>query len=52
MAGLTQEDLAQRLGKTAWTIWAWETGKHEPKMSDLREIARICGVSVPFLLGE
>ena len=28
--GLTQRSLAQKVGVNEYTIWAWESGRHEP----------------------
>lgn len=46
----TQQDLAERLKTTQQTIARWESGKAEPSMSALRDIALIFGTSVDDLL--
>lgn len=45
-AAMTQLELANRLGTTPVTIYNWERGKHEPKASQLRALARVFGVSM------
>lgn len=42
--GWTQLDLAMRLGVRPETISLWERGKHEPRASQFRELARLFGV--------
>ena len=44
-AGLTQLEVAYRLGVTPATVSNWERGIFEPKASQLRAIARLFGVS-------
>ena len=43
--GWTQLKLANEVGVTPSTIYNWETGRSEPKVTQLREVARIFGVS-------
>ena len=50
-AGLSQKDLAERIGVAPNTFHGYESGKHDPKSELLVDIARVCGVSVDFLLG-
>lgn len=45
-AGMTQLELAVRLGVTPVTVYNWERGKYEPKASQLRALARVFGVSM------
>ncbi len=45
-AGLTQAELARRLNVSETTIWKWETGKSEPKLSQFKVICDICGRSM------
>ena len=47
----TQKDLASMLQTTQQTIARWETGKAEPNLSALRDLALIFGTSVDALLG-
>jgi transcriptional regulator with XRE-family HTH domain len=44
-AGLTQADLAERLGVEQPTVQRWEGGRREPSLSTLEQIARVLGVS-------
>lgn len=38
---MTQKDLADAIGKTNMTISLWETGKSEPKYSDLVKLSQV-----------
>ena len=49
--GLSQKELAERIGVAPNTFHGYESGKHDPKSNLLIDIAKICGVSVDFLLG-
>ena len=42
-AGLTQVELARRLGTTQPVISRWERGGDEPRLSTLERILRACG---------
>ena len=42
--GWTQLELANHLGVTPATVFNWERGRHEPKASQLRAMARLFGV--------
>ena len=50
-SGLTQKDLADRVGVTAQAVSKWERGSSCPDISILDEIADTLGVSVSSLLG-
>lgn len=43
-AGLTQEQLAERLGLTKGNVSAWENGRHEASFHQLTAIAEISGL--------
>ncbi len=43
--GWTQLDLAYHLKVTPGTVYAWESGRSEPRVSQLRALARLFGVS-------
>lgn len=49
--GLTQEQLAEMLKTTQQTVARWETGKSEPSIATLKDLALIFGTSVDDLLG-
>jgi len=51
-AGISQKDLAARLGISPPTLSGYESGAHDPKSDLLSDIADICGVSVDYLLGR
>lgn len=52
--GWTQMDLAKVLDVSLATVYNWERGKYEPRVSQFREIARVFGVSMDTieLVGE
>lgn len=50
-AGLSQKELASRLGVAPSTYHGYENGDHDPKSDMLARIATICSVSVDYLLG-
>ncbi|MGJ4849571.1 helix-turn-helix domain-containing protein [Bacillota bacterium Meth-B3] len=49
--GWTQQQLADRVGKTKNNISQYELGKREPNCEQLRQFARLMGVSTDQLLG-
>lgn len=50
--GWSQAELAMRAGTTQQSIQRYEAGASEPKISALLSIAKTCGVSISFLLGQ
>lgn len=44
-AGLTQLEVAYRLGVTPHTVYMWEAGKREPLARAFLKLARLYGVS-------
>ncbi|EGQ8159436.1 helix-turn-helix transcriptional regulator [Vibrio parahaemolyticus] len=50
--GVTQLDMAKSVGTSAKTVMNWESGKTEPKASELVLIAKRLGVSVNEILGR
>jgi transcriptional regulator with XRE-family HTH domain len=50
--GITQEQLAERLGVAKSTIGMWENAKREPDLAMLSEIADFFDVSVDYLIGR
>lgn len=49
-AGLTQTDFADKLGVHPQTVSKWERGKTAPDVSQLGDIADVCGVTLEKLL--
>lgn len=50
--GLTQRELADRLGTTQQSVGRWETGKSAPSISMLNALARVLESTVGHLLGQ
>jgi transcriptional regulator with XRE-family HTH domain len=54
-AGLTQVQLSVKLNVTPGAVYAWESGRSEPRASQLRAIARlfdVCMDEIDFELEE
>lgn len=51
-AGLTQEELANKVNVSIDTIRRWEGDKQDPRLNDLRLIAKVLGVNISQLVGE
>lgn len=49
-SGLTQNEIATRLGVSGQTILNWENGIYEPKINQLIELADLFDVSVDYLI--
>lgn len=43
---LTQLELATRVGVTPSTVYNWERGRNEPRVTQLRTLARVFGVAM------
>ena len=50
--GLSQEELAERLGVSRQAVSRWESGTALPDAGNLRQISRLCEVSADYLLDE
>lgn len=50
--GLTQKDLADQVYVTFQTVSKWEKDENEPDVSTLRELAKLFGCSMDYLLSE
>ena len=48
--GLTQTELAKRLGVGRTTVTLWERGDNHPRIDMLVDLAKILGVKVDYLL--
>lgn len=46
--GLTQQDVAQRLGMVRATISNYEVGRRTPHLSDLKRFAELYGVNLAY----
>jgi transcriptional regulator with XRE-family HTH domain len=51
-AGLSQADLAARLGTTQPVVSRWERGHDEPRLSTLVRIARACDLRLEVRLAD
>ena len=49
-SGLSQSELAKRLGVKVKTIRAWENDQSEPRANKLQMLAGLLGVSIMWLL--
>ena len=49
---LTQKDLADQVHVTFQTVSKWENDENEPDVSTLRELSKLFGCSMDFLLSE
>lgn len=48
---LTQGEFAEKLGYSTAAVSAWISGKREPRISALKNMAVILGCSTDYLLG-
>ena len=51
-AGLSQEELAERLGISRQAVGKWENGTATPELQKLRELARLYQITLGELLGD
>jgi transcriptional regulator with XRE-family HTH domain len=51
-AGLTQTELAERLGRDRAQIARWETGGQEPSFGNLRAVVEACGFALKLEIAE
>lgn len=52
-SGLSRSELAQRTGFSRPTIWAWESGKTQPRHNNLHTLAIALGISeVELVVGD
>ena len=49
-SGLTQNEIASKLGVSGQTILNWENGLYEPKINQLIKLADLFNVSVDYLI--
>lgn len=50
--GMSQKELADALNVTQGTVSAWESGRWDPTVENLRAAAKVLGVTVDELIGE
>lgn len=51
-SGLTQQDLAERLGTTQSVITRWETGQRSPTLETVVKAVRACGLDLTITIGQ
>lgn len=51
-AGLTQSELAARLGRERAQVARWEVGGQEPSFENLRAVVEACGLALRIEIGE
>ncbi len=51
-SGLTQKQLAEKIGVKNYIIGNWEQGRTEPSVKDLIDLANIFECSIDYLLGR
>jgi hypothetical protein len=51
-AGLTQSELAARLGRERAQVARWEVGGQEPSFENLRSVVEACGFVLRIEIGE
>lgn len=50
-SGMSRTELAERTGFSRPTIWAWESGKTQPRHSNLSALAKALGIPESDLIG-
>lgn len=51
-AGLSQEQVAERVGVTRATVLAWEDGRGEPQIFDAQQLADLYSVGLDVISGQ
>jgi transcriptional regulator with XRE-family HTH domain len=51
-AGLTQEQLGRRVGRSQSAIARWESGRVQPSLETLRDLIRACRLELTFSLAS
>jgi hypothetical protein len=51
-AGLTQSELAARLGRERAQVARWETGGQEPSFENVRSVVEACGFALQVEIAE
>ncbi len=50
--GITQKELANRIGTSNKNVWAWENGGSSPDIPTLKLLASFFDVSIDYLVGR
>ena len=50
--GLTQKELAEKIGRGQITVSSWERDETSPTIKDLKLIAELLGVRLSWLVGD
>ena len=51
-AGMTQAEVAEKLGLTNRAVGAWESGRAKPRLDKMKELADLFNIPVTELMGE
>lgn len=51
-AGISQEELAEKIGTKQSQVWRWESNRAEPRISFLKKIAEVTGVPLIDLITD
>ncbi|MBR2970853.1 MAG: helix-turn-helix transcriptional regulator [Clostridia bacterium] len=52
LAGLTQRELAEKIGVKNYTVANWEQNRTEPSIKDLTDLADFFECSIDYLIGR
>lgn len=52
ISGMTQTELAEKLGVSTVAVHNWEIGKNLPKVKRLKEVARVLNTTAAELLDD
>ena len=50
--GMSQEELAERLGVSRQAVSCWELGTAQPEAHNVWQLSRLFGVTADYLLGR
>lgn len=50
--GLTQAELAERLGLSEMTVRRWEANKRSPRMEEINELSKVLETPIDFFIGK
>lgn len=51
-AGISQEELAEKIGTKQTQVWRWESNRAEPRISFLKKIAEVTGVPLLTIIND